>query len=75
MPTVYPRILVTRTPRVDDLMMKGRAKLGRSNCPASTVLVELAECGLKAAGDELLIRRATGHVITPDMVAAALDED
>jgi len=76
MPTSYPRILVTRTPRVDDMMQRGRAQLGvREDYPASALLVDLAESGLKATGDGLLIRRATGHVITSDMVAAALDED
>ena len=76
MPTPYPRILVTRTPHVDDMMRRGRAQLGvRDDYPASALLVDLAENGLKATGDELLIRRATGQAITPDMVAAALDED
>ena len=76
MPTSYPRILVTRTPHVDDMMRRGRAQLGvRDNYPASALLVDLAENGLKTTGDELLIRRATGKAITSEMVAAVLDED
>jgi len=76
MPTTHPRILITKTPRVDDLLRRGRAQLGvRSDYPASALLVDLAENGLKAAGDELLIRRATGIAITSEMVAVALDED
>ena len=44
MPTTYSRILITRTPRVDDLMRRGRARLGvRSDYPASALLVDLAE--------------------------------
>ncbi|ACZ29164.1 hypothetical protein Xcel_0123 [Xylanimonas cellulosilytica DSM 15894] len=76
MPTKHPRILVTRTPHVDDVMERGRRRLGVDvDYPASAILVELAERGL--AGDEegLLIRRATGRTITSEMVAAALDED
>jgi len=76
MPTKYSRILVTRTPRVDEIMRRGRAQLGvRDDYPASALLVDLAESGLKTTDDGLLIRRATGHAITSDMVTAALDED
>ena len=76
MPTAYPRILITRTPHVDDLIKRGRTQLGvRDDYPASALFVELAESGLRNTSDELLLRRATGQSITPDMVAAALDDD
>ncbi|MFT4235083.1 MAG: hypothetical protein QM607_08820 [Microbacterium sp.] len=43
--------------------------------PDSALLVDLAERGLPANTDGLLVRRASGRVITEEMVQAALDED
>jgi hypothetical protein len=76
MPTAHRRVLVTCTPEVVEIMAAGRQALGVGDgYPDSALLVALAERGLRTAGPGLMIRRASGRPITPEMVDAALDDD
>ena len=74
MPTTYPRVLITRTPKVDQIIAAGQARWpGR---PASAVMVALASEALAARprSDFLLDFDSPGP-LTDEMIEAALNDD
>jgi hypothetical protein len=76
MPTTYPRIQTTRTPRVDRIIAAGRERWPGE--PPGEILVRLAE---RALSEERPSSRLVqfditgGSVLTAEMVAALLDAD
>ena len=69
---------MTRTPEVEKLIARGRHVLDVDiSYPASAVLVELAKRGARddTKSGSLLVRPATGKVITAEAVVEALLDD
>ena len=74
MPTTYPRVLITRTPQVDQIIAAGRARWpGR---PASAIMVALAsEALVMRPRSDLLLEFASPGTLTDEMIEAALNDD
>ena len=74
MPTTYPRVLITRTPQVDQIIAAGRARWpGR---PASAIMVALAsEALVMRPRSDLLLEFASPSTLTDEMIEAALNDD
>ena len=73
MPTAYPRMLITRTPEVEQIIAAGKRRWpGR---PASAVIVALAkEAAAAQPRSSLLATVNAPGPLTEDIIAAALDE-
>ncbi|MCL2781185.1 MAG: hypothetical protein FWD74_06810 [Actinomycetia bacterium] len=74
MPTSYPRVLITRTPEVDQIIAAGQARWpGRA---ASATLVALASEAVAARPRrDFLLEFSSPDPLTEEMIEAALDED
>ena len=74
MPTTYPRVLITRTPEVEQIIAAGQARWpGR---PASATLVALAREGiLTRPRSSFLVGFSSPAPLTHEMIEAALDDD
>ena len=74
MPTRYPRVLITRTPHVDQIIAAGRAKWpGR---PASAIMVALASEAVTARPrSSFLVDFDSPGPLTDEMIEAALNDD
>ena len=73
MPTHYPRVLITRTPAVDQLIAAGQVRWpGR---PASATLVALAQEGATARPrSSHLLSFEAPTPLTDEVLEAALDD-
>ncbi|MCL2802561.1 MAG: hypothetical protein FWD29_01195 [Micrococcales bacterium] len=74
MPTKHPRVLVTRTPEVDQIIAAGQARWpGR---PASATLVALAgEAVAARPRSSFLISFESPGELTDEIIEAALEDD
>jgi len=74
MPTMYPRVLITRTPEVERVIAAGQARWpGR---PASATLVALASEAVAARPrSSLLARFESPGPLTDEVIEAALNDD
>lgn len=74
MPTTYPRVLITRTPEVDQIIAAGRARWpGRA---ASATLVALAgEAVAARPRSDFLLHFSSPEPLTDETIQAALDDD
>jgi len=73
-PTTYPRVLITRTPEVEQILAAGQARWpGR---PASATLVALAsEATAARPRSSFLLSFESPGPLTDEIIQAALNDD